>query len=262
MSGFEFSDKRADIQRSVAQCQDQVYRRSLVMDAMQLRSGERVLEIGCGGGSYAYEAGLCVGPTGLVFAVDSSVDQIEAARSLCADMAWIECQLGNAAELSFESGMFDVVYGIQVFEFIDSLSKTLSEVQRVLRTGGRLFVLSTDWDTATWYSGHPERMQKVLNTWGTHLHTANLPSIIGTKLQQVGLETLKQTPLSFLNRSYHKNSFSYWASRVIYPFIKGKSGITAEEADAWIEEFDTLEQQQAYFFCLTSVLTEAVKTAR
>ena len=56
MSTLAFTDDMAGVQRALAQCHDMVVRRSAVLEALRLRSGERALEIGCGGGFYAYEA--------------------------------------------------------------------------------------------------------------------------------------------------------------------------------------------------------------
>ena len=259
MSTLTFSDDMARIQRAVAQCHDQVLRRSQVLEALQLRSGERVLDVGCGGGFYASEVAQCVGPTGRVCAIDRSADQIAAAQRRCAEWAWVTCRVADAVALPYESGMFDVVYGVQVFEYIEQLDTALREVQRVLRLGGRCAILATDWRTAVWHSRDPARMQRVLTAWMTHTHTLDLPSILGVRLRQVGLEPLRQTPLSRLNRSYHGHSFSYWVARMIQAFVVGRQAVTAAEAEAWLQEFDTLEQEGAYFFCLTPVLTEAVK---
>jgi hypothetical protein len=64
-----------------------------------------------------------------------------------------------------------------------------------------------------------------------------------------------------INRSYHGHSFSYWVARLIQAFVVGRQIITAEEAEAWLQEFDALEQQGAYFFCSMPILTEALKVA-
>lgn len=69
MSAMTFSDEMARIQRAVAQCCDIVLRYSQVLEALQLRRGERVLEIGCGGGYLTSEVAQCVGPTGEVRAI-------------------------------------------------------------------------------------------------------------------------------------------------------------------------------------------------
>jgi SAM-dependent methyltransferase len=43
-----------------------------VLERLNLRPGERALELGCGGGHYTHEAARFVGPTGRVCAIDIS----------------------------------------------------------------------------------------------------------------------------------------------------------------------------------------------
>jgi arsenite methyltransferase len=261
MSTLTFTDDMARIQRTVAQCHDLVLRRSRVLEALQLRTGERVLEVGCGGGFYTSEVAQCVGPTGRVCAIDLSADQIAAAQSHCAELAWVTCRVADAVALPYEGEAFDVVYGVQVFEYVTQLDTALREVQRVLRLGGRCAILATEWCTAVWHSRQAERMQRVLTAWAAHTHTPDRPAILGVRLRQVGLELLRQTPMPLLNRSYHVQSLSYWVARMMRPFVVGRQAVSAAEAEAWLQEFDALEQQGAYFFCLTPILTEAVKVA-
>ena len=104
-------------------------------------------------------------------------------------------------------------------------------------------------------------MQRVLTAWAAHSVTPNLPSILGPQLHQVGLESLRQIPIPMLNRSYHGHSFSYWVARLIQAFVVGRQIITEAEAEAWLQEFDALEQHGAYFFCSMPILSEAVKVA-
>lgn len=261
MSTMAFDEDMGRIQRALAQCHDLVLRQSRVLEALQLRTGERVLEVGCGGGFYAYEAAQCVGPTGRVCAIDRSADQIAVAQRHCEDLAWVTCRVADAVELPYEGGEFDVVYGVQVFEYITPLDTALREVQRVLRPGGRCAILATDWSTAVWHSRHPDRMQRVLTAWAAHSPTPNLPSILGAQLRQAGLEPLRQTPMPLLNRSAHGRSFSYWIARMIRAFVVGRQAVTEEEAEAWLQDLDTLEQEGTTFFSLSPVLTEAVKVA-
>jgi ubiquinone/menaquinone biosynthesis C-methylase UbiE len=148
-----------------------------------------------------------------------------------------------------------------VFEYVTPLETALSEVQRVLRPGGRCAIVATDWHTAVWHSEHLERMQRVLTGWAAHSATPNLPSILGAQLRRARLEPLRQIPIPMINRSYHGHSFSYWAARLIRAFVVGRQIITETEAEGWLQEFDDLEQQGAYFFCSMPILTEAVKVA-
>ena len=56
----------ARLQQAITESHDLVVRRSTVLEALNLTTGEQVLEVGCGGGYYAYEAARPVGPTGRV----------------------------------------------------------------------------------------------------------------------------------------------------------------------------------------------------
>ena len=51
MSNIVFDDETGRIQRANAQTHDSVVRRNTVLETLNLRTGEKVLEIGCGGSS-------------------------------------------------------------------------------------------------------------------------------------------------------------------------------------------------------------------
>jgi len=108
MSTLTFTDDMARIQRAVAQCRDIVLRYSQVLEALQLRRGEHVLEIGCGGGFLTSEVAQCVGPTGAVRAIDISTDQIAAAQYRCAEFSWATFEVADAISLPYKDGAFDL----------------------------------------------------------------------------------------------------------------------------------------------------------
>jgi len=168
MSTLALADEMARLQRALAQCHDMVVRRSAVLEALRLHSGERVLDVGCGGGFYAYEAGRCVGRTGLVRAVDLSADQISVAQARCADLEWVECRAGDSVKLPYGSAEFTALYGVQVLEYVARLDDALREIYGVLRPGGRVVILATNWSSVVWHSEQPARMEQVLSAWTAH----------------------------------------------------------------------------------------------
>ena len=259
MSTLGFADEMARLQRALAQCHDMVARRSAVLEALRLHRGERVLEVGCGGGFYAYEAAQCVGRTGRVCALDLSADQIAAAQARCADLEWVECRVGDAVKLPYGDAQFTALYGVQVFEYVVKLDDALREIYRVLRPGGRMVILATNWSSVVWHSEQPARMERVLAAFAAHAPYPDLPAILPAKLRQSGMTAIRQTPVPVLNNSYHANSFSYWLARNIRPFVLGRQAVTPDEADAWLREFEELEQKGSYFFSSTPIVTEAIK---
>lgn len=82
---------------------------------------------------------------------------------------------GNACALPFAGEAFDAVVATQVHEYVQDIPAALGEAFRVLRPGGRLLVLDTDWGSMVWHSRDAERMRHVLAAWEEHLVDPHLP---------------------------------------------------------------------------------------
>jgi ubiquinone/menaquinone biosynthesis C-methylase UbiE len=107
----------------------------------RLVPGERVLDVGCGGGLDALVAAAAVGPEGKVVGVDITPEMIERAQEAAAMAPWapVTFLVADAAErLPFDDGSFDAVQSNGCLNLSPRKRKLLTEVHRVLRTGGRL----------------------------------------------------------------------------------------------------------------------------
>jgi arsenite methyltransferase len=261
VSNIVFDDQMGRIQRAIAESHDLVVRRNTVMETLNLRTGEKVLELGCGGGSYAFEAAQFVGPTGRVLAIDISADQISAASERCADLAWVQCQVGNLLELPYQDGEFDAVYSVQVLEYTGDLGEAFREIHRVLRVGGRFVNVSTNWSSCVWHSEDPDRMRRTLNSWVGHEAHRDLPAVLAGELRKAGLKLLRQRAIPIVNTSYSEKAFSYWIGKFIAGYARSRGVLSNEEAEAWMAEFTSLEQRGEYFFSLTPMLAEAIRVS-
>jgi ubiquinone/menaquinone biosynthesis C-methylase UbiE len=261
MSGLAFTGDMAQLQQAVAESQDIVVRRGIVLAALNLRTGERVLELGCGGGYLAREAAQYVGREGQICAIDISPDQITAAQSRCADLSWVECRTGDIAAPPYGDGKFDAIVAVQALEYLADLDGALRHIHRMLRPGGRLVVVATDWGSAVWHSEDASRMRRVLTAWAPHIPRSNLPSILAARLRRAGMQLLQQTAIPIVNTSYNPADISYWVAQLVRPFVVSRGSVTDEETTAWLDEFASLEKNGAYFFCITPVLTQAMKVS-
>jgi arsenite methyltransferase len=105
--------------------------------ALNISSGERVLDVGAGTGRLAAYVGKIVGPSGWVVGIDPLPLRIEIAQSKASGN--FEARVGRAEDLSqFADASFDVVYLNSVFHWVEDKPRALAEIFRVLRTDGRL----------------------------------------------------------------------------------------------------------------------------
>ena len=113
------------------------------------RSGERILDVGCGGGHALVEIADDVGPDGTAHGLDASPGMLDRARDRldatgATDGATLA--LGDARALPYTDDRFDAVYLGETLELFGEceMATVLEEVRRVLRPDGRLVVASMD----------------------------------------------------------------------------------------------------------------------
>jgi ubiquinone/menaquinone biosynthesis C-methylase UbiE len=113
-----------------------------------LRSGARVLDVGCGTGDDARALASLVAPDGCVVGVDTSVTMVEEARRRSKGLGLpLEFRTGDAHRLDFGDGAFDGARADRVFQHLDDPKQALAELIRVTKPGGRIVVADTDWGT-------------------------------------------------------------------------------------------------------------------
>jgi SAM-dependent methyltransferase len=120
-----------------------------IVDALPLRPGLRVIEIGCGPGAAAREVAERVGASGHVLAIDRSAKAIalltESTAALIAAGRLMPRQVA-VEDLELEPGKdrYDLAFAVRVGAFdgrhLKSRARALRRVERALVPGGRLFI--------------------------------------------------------------------------------------------------------------------------
>jgi arsenite methyltransferase len=105
-----------------------------------LRPGDVVLDVGCGAGIDTLLAARQVRPGGRVFALDMTPAMVERARTnaRAAGCDHVEVHEGLMEALPFPDASVDVVVSNGVLNLSTRKSRSLAEMHRVLRPGGRV----------------------------------------------------------------------------------------------------------------------------
>jgi arsenite methyltransferase len=106
----------------------------------ELRAGERVLDLGSGGGIDVLLSARRVGPSGFAYGVDMTDEMLELARSNAASAGAMNVEFlkGTIEDVPLPDGSVDVVISNCVINLSIDKPKVLAEMFRVLTPGGRI----------------------------------------------------------------------------------------------------------------------------
>jgi SAM-dependent methyltransferase len=110
------------------------------MEALAPQPGERLLDVGCGGGQTTLELARRVGPHGAATGADISRPMLELARRRAAEAGLAQLRFieADAQTHAFEAGAFDAVFSRFGVMFFADPRAAFANLARALAPGGRL----------------------------------------------------------------------------------------------------------------------------
>ena len=129
--------------------------REWALSRLALEPGVTVVDVGSGVGEVVARLARSVGPTGRAVGVEPN----PALRALAEERARAEGTVsamfvdGLAGDLPFDDGSVDALTCERVLQHVDDPDAAVREMARVLRPGGRMTLLDSDWATSLMHPG-------------------------------------------------------------------------------------------------------------
>lgn len=114
---------------------------------LELKEGLAVADFGCGPGFLAMEFARRVGPAGNVVGLDINAEFVKRATSRASEAGHDNVSFLHLADDSvpLEDGVLDRLYCKNVLEYVPDVAHTLREQFRVLKDGGLVALVDSDW---------------------------------------------------------------------------------------------------------------------
>ncbi|MCM6778570.1 methyltransferase domain-containing protein [Nocardia sp. CDC159] len=134
-------------------------------EALAVRPGESAVDIGSGTGSEVLAFAEAVGPEGAAVGVEPDPNLLTAAERRAGDVgSHARFVPGDAYNLPLGTDSVDVALCERVFQHLTSPARATAEIARVLRPGGRVVVMDSDWGTAIVHPGERDAVRAVIET--------------------------------------------------------------------------------------------------
>ena len=222
----------------------------------ELASGHAVLDVGAGPGFFAGGLADIVGETGSVDGVDINARFVADANERHGDNPKVNFHHVEDHRLPFADGTFDRVVCKNVLEYVPDVGATLAEVRRVLKPGGRVLVIDSDWGFVIVEPWSKETVDRFFAAASPAFNEPYIGRKALSLLSAAGLADVTVRLSPFVDQrggglNVLKNMASYIATFDTLP---------AREVEELLAQAEAALAQGRFLFCLPQFLITADKT--
>ena len=168
------------------------------LERLDIRNGDRVLDVGCGIGLQARAMAELVGAKGKVVGTDLSAVMVEIAKARTASSGLpLEFLLADAVSQPFDDQSFDRIRTERVLMYIRDTAAVLGEFKRLLTQGGRLVVFDFDWDATVIAHADKALTRKIVRYAADSFPNGRIGGELFLQLKRAGFEDVRVTPSSY-----------------------------------------------------------------
>ena len=251
-----YDEDMARQQEKLAATQDMTVQRGIMLNELNLKDGEHVLDVGSGNGIFAREMLEIVGESGHVCGVDSSEPMVNMATALCPGGQFLQ---GDATDLPFEDSSFDVVTASQLLCFVSAIDKALSEMFRALKPGGRLIILDSDWGSLVWNCSDRSLMDRVLRMMTGVYADAHVPRTLSRRLIAAGFQITDRRTFSVLNWELGEDTYAQQIMGFLGPMMEASTDFTKDDWEAWRDDQKATAEAGEFMFSANRYVFSAMK---
>ena len=253
---MKFDNELSIIQQKIANGYAGVSRRLAIINSLDLEIGQKVIDIGCGGGHLVKEISLGVGKNGKSIGIDPSKDQLEAANDRCKNLNNVDLICCTADKINIENSFCDRVTSTQTLEYIEDIDLSLNELKRISKKNSKFVNVSILWDYFRFYGPEKKLNDIIHEAFRAHCFHQMLPLDLVGKLSNLGYKNIQSENLSYLITNRDENSPAIFYEKMLAKFAISQ-GVSESKVNDWQNQLNKSENIKKFGFTSFPVLTSA-----
>lgn len=200
-----------------------------------------------------------IGANGSVLAIDPSDTMLnEARRRTTQAHSNIEYRNADIHKVDFADASFDKCSSQRVFQHLHNPKQALSEIHRVLKPGGKLVILDTDWETFIIDSTDKNLTRKITDGFCDIIQNG----WIGRRLPRLCAEANFQV-LDYFSSAVIADDFDFLFNHLglneVLGYLMQQHQVSASEIETWKAELKKNSDAGRFHYSVTMFGIAAVK---
>ena len=163
-----------------------------LISILDIKENIHFLDIGCGTGWAIGQAAKVIDGKGLFYGVDLSQKMVEKAQENFKEFDSIRFIQASSEAIPLENDSFDIIISTNSFHHYLHPEKAMSEIARLLKVGGKIYIL--DPTTDTWIAKLANKIHSMMEKAHVKMYSTKefKQFILNAGLEYVGCETLRK----------------------------------------------------------------------
>lgn len=224
--------------------------RATTAELLRPRLGDRLLDAGCGTGDVVRALAGLVGAHGTVVGIEPSATMLDEARRRTGESSHnVEFRSGDIARLDFDDATFDGVTCERVFQHLDTPDAALAELVRVIRPGGRIVVIDTDWGMHAIHGADPQLTSRVVQCWAANAANGWSGRRLPGLFVHAGLPEPAVVAETFTSTDGHRPMVPPFTTMAV---VAEQSGaLSSDDAHTWLAQLADAGERGQFFWAVT-----------
>ena len=217
---------------------------------LELKTGDHVLDVGCGLGHDAREFASMVGPGGRVVGIDFSEAMIAKARKRFEQANLpVQFAVGDAQRLNFADNSFDGCWSIRVLQHLVEPAYAIAEMARVARPGGRIAVFEPDHEMTAIDATDRVTTRIIRSSWVDRIRSGWAGRQLFALFHAAGLTDVQITATPAIRNDFEEADALLGLVAAAHAAVT-EGLVTQEAATNWVSDLRERQVAGRFFACI------------